>query len=91
MAPRSKALLPAAKDLALLSPEEVKLVLDAISQEGDRGLQYASLAMRCGTWSLLGCLAATCYLVTIHESTMAKIVLGAAVLSIIGKIVAQRL
>ncbi len=91
MASRSRALVPAAKDLALLSPQKVKLVLDAIDREGERDLQYASLAMRCGTWSLLGCLAATCYLVTIHEATMAKIVLGAAVLSIIGKIVAQRL
>ena len=65
--------------------------MDAISQEGDRELQYASLAVRCGACSLLGCLSATCYPVTIHETTMAKIVLGAAVLSIIGKIVAQRL
>lgn len=91
MPSQNKALLPKAEDLARLGPKEVELVMDAISREGDRDLQYASLAMRCGTCCLLGCLAAVCYLATIHEQTLARLVLGTEVTAVLTAIIGQRL
>jgi hypothetical protein len=47
--------------------------------------------MACGTASFLTCLATSAYLVKIGSPKMAAVVLGAAVLSTVGKMLASRI
>jgi len=84
-------LLPELKDLAQLSDSSMKIVLDAISADRDRSLKYATLGLKWGGLSLLGCLAATCFLEWNGQSVMARVVLGTSVLSTVGKMITGRL
>lgn len=52
---------------------------------------YASLGMACGTLCFLSCVLAFAYLVMHAHSTEAYVVLGTAVLALIGRMIAARL
>ena len=91
MAPRSKPLLPTARDLALLSDEKVKAILEVIDREGERANRYAVYAMTCGTVSLLGCFGLFGYLVMQGHERAASLIFGTTVVGLIGKIVLARL
>jgi hypothetical protein len=84
-------LLPEIKDLAQLSDSSLKIVLDVINADRDRGLKYATLGLKWGGISLIACLAATCFLEAIGQSIMARVVLGTSVVSTVGKMITGRL
>jgi hypothetical protein len=85
------ALLPSTSDLQRLSSQKIELILEAIDREGERKLRYARLGMICGTVCLLGSLTASSYLAVIGHEKMAFVILGTSVLSVIGKMILQRL
>lgn len=91
MAPTTRSLVPPARDLALLSDTKVQSICDLTDREGQRYHRYAMFGMACGTMSFFACLATSAYLVRIGSPKMAAVVLGAAVLSTVGKMLASRM
>jgi hypothetical protein len=94
MAPSAKSttLLPIpAKDLALLSDSKVQMVLESVDRERARRHSYAMFAMAVGGVSFISCLGCAAYMDHIGYPRTALLVLGTAVLSTIGKMIASRL
>jgi hypothetical protein len=87
MAPPVRYLLPSSRELEPLSDEKVKAIVTFADNESRRGQQYAILGMICGTLSFFACLASYVYLVSLHHTEAAGVVLGTTVLAIIGRMI----
>ena len=95
----SDSLLSAAKDLAKLTDEQATAVILAIDRSNSREHSYAFsrehsyalTAMLCGTICFLGVVAAFVYLVVQGHARYASVLLGTAVLRVIGQIIHSRL
>jgi putative Mn2+ efflux pump MntP len=91
--------IPAQGSLIELSPEQYLALSDAkavaltelANERHKREARYAVLGMMCGTLSLLACIGAFVYLAMNGHKTEAYVVLGAAVLAMIGRIIQSRL
>jgi hypothetical protein len=88
--PTERPLLPSATDLAKLPVATAEAVLVLIDSVNRREHSYGILGMVCGTISLLGALASFTYLVMNGHPTSAGIVIGSAVLAVIGKMIGPR-
>ncbi len=89
--PPAKNLLPPVQDLIVLSPQKIKLVVEAINLEGERDLRFASLSQVCGLIGLMTALLCFTYLVATGHDTGAAVVLGSTVTGAITKIALSRL
>jgi len=87
----SQPLLPSPADLSALHDAVAVRVVDAAVANLNNNHRYAMTGMICGTISFLGCVAAYVYLVADGHPKAATLALGAAVLSVIGRMLAARL
>ncbi len=90
MPPPDKSLLPRKSDLQSLNDEQVRAVVALVDSEGRRGLIYSVLGMVCGTISFLASLAAFVYLVLHGHERVAAVVLGATIVTIVGRMIQGR-
>lgn len=79
------------REFAALSEERAAALIRLAEGKHRRETLYAILGMACGTLCFLGCIIAFAYLVMHAHSTEAYVVLGTAVLALIGRMIAARL
>jgi uncharacterized membrane protein YjjB (DUF3815 family) len=91
MAPAKDSLLPSPTELARLNDAVAARVIEAVIANLNNNHRYALTGMICGTASFLGCVGAYVYLVVEGHPKAATVALGAAVLSVIGRMLAARL
>jgi hypothetical protein len=87
----SGELLPPAKELAKLTDDQAKSVIFAVDRANAREHSYAIAALLCGTLCFLGVVAGFVYLVVNGHVEGASLLLGVAVLAIIGQMIRSRL
>jgi hypothetical protein len=87
----SGSLLPPAGELARLTDDQARSVILAVDRANGREHSYALTAMICGTLSLLAAIAGFVFLVTHGHTPAAGVLLGTAVLTVIGQIIGSRL
>lgn len=83
-------LLPSPSQLARLTNEQTKSVVEAINQANEREHKYAVLAMQSGLISFVLVIFCFTLLVLRGHEVAAGVVLGSGVLSVIGKMVGSR-
>jgi hypothetical protein len=84
-------LLPPASELAKLSDQQAVAVFELVDRANRREHSYALAALLCGTVSFLGVVAGFLYLVVQGHTQAAGVLLGAAVLAIVGQMIGSRL
>lgn len=90
MALPEKYLLPTSSELEQLTDEKVKVLVVLADSESRRSTSYAMAGLLCGTGSFLCCLGAFVFLVLHGHDAAAGVVLGAAVLATIGRMIQGR-
>ncbi len=90
MAKEQVALVPAASDLARLTEDQTRGLMDLLAHVNTLDQQYAVIGMVCGTLCLISCIAAFVYLVISDHPKSAAVVLGTAVLGIIRQMISGR-
>jgi hypothetical protein len=87
----SRGLLPPASELAQLTEDQARAAITALDRADQREHSYALVALICGTSSFLSVMAGFIYLVLQGHTQAAGLLLGAAVLAIVGQIIRSRL
>jgi hypothetical protein len=76
---------------AILTDAKVVAITQLANDTHKRQTTYAALGMACGTLAFLACIGAFVYLAIEGHRTEAYVVLGTAVLAMIGRIIGSRL
>jgi putative Mn2+ efflux pump MntP len=87
----ARNLLPPVSQLKALTIEQTHAVVTLIDRENARSHSYATTGLICGTVSFLALIGSFTYLVTHGYYKSASSIFGAGVLTIISKMLAQRL
>ena len=87
----SQGLLPPAAELAQLTEDQARAVIAAVDRADQREHSYALVALIGGMLSFLGVVAGFIYLVIQGHTQAAGLLLGAAVLAIVGQMIRARL
>ena len=90
MAPPEKYLLPTSRELEPLSDAKVQALIAMAEGESKRSTQYAVFGMACGTISFLSCVGSFVFLVVQGHDRAAEVILGTAVLTIVGRMLRPR-
>jgi len=91
LAPPVRALVPRSVNLERLSDEQTRAVLQSIDKENTNQHHYAMTGMVCGTVCFLSCVGASVYLFASgHNAVVGGVFLGAAVLSVVERMIRGR-
>ena len=95
MAPRTKktglALLPSTQQLAGLSEEKTKLILDVVNKVNERETWHGTIRMVIAGCCFSMCVASFTYLVMKGHEKAAAVVLGVTVLGVVGQMINARI
>jgi hypothetical protein len=85
-----RGLLPRKSDLESLNDEQLKGIFAAVEAQGRRSFLYSMYGMTCGAVSFLASLAACVRLAGQGHESAAALVMGAAIVTTVGRMIQGR-